>query len=89
MKIIATGKLDGKEITVTYEDGKITPHLMAVDLALEDVQPIGGTFWPDILDPRNVFMAFKDRLFDDESKIEVIGEMKPIPCYDDIPDIVY
>lgn len=86
LKITAKGKVKGKDQVVIYHDGEITPDAAFIWRALCEIEPIGGTYWPDMLSPLNVMQAMRSRIFDSEPQITVIGELPKIP-YD--PDVIY
>lgn len=89
VEIIATGTIAGKEVTLVYKDGALMPAdfpTYHIKLAIERVEPLGGTYYPDPYDPLNVYEAFKNRIFDSEPKITVRGDLGEIPWE---PDLIY
>ena len=88
-KIIATGKLYGELRTLTVElrDGK--PEILETELrelfqhdldtAIQNQQPIGGTYYPPsetLLAAYNVLNHF---FFTELQSLEVVGEIEEIP----------
>ena len=88
-KIIATGKLYGELRTLTVElrDGK--PEILETELrelfqhdldtAIQNQQPIGGTYYPSpetLLAAYNVLNHF---FFTELQSLEVVGEIEEIP----------
>ena len=81
MEIIAKGKICGNTVKISYKDGVIKSAGLddLINFALEQVEPIGGTYYPEKDSPLNVYFAFKECIFDEEPQMEVIGELPAIP----------
>lgn len=88
-KIIATGKLYGELRTLTVELREGKPEILEtelrelfqhdLDIAIQNQQPIGGTYYPPpetLLAAYNVLNHF---FFTELQSLEVIGEIEEIP----------
>lgn len=80
MKIIAVGKINGKKVTVEFENGVFNKPLDSdLDWLLGNPEPLGGTYWPEKFEPLNVYYTLKDRYFDELESIETEGDLGTIP----------
>lgn len=97
--IFATGTFLGRTITVcvTKENdnisitfnGKSDEFLMKyLDQKMEEVEPIGGTYYPSKNELLGYYQILNGSFFDKLINIVVEGEVEMIP-YDDDPNIIY
>lgn len=89
MEIIANGKKGRVDMEVVYADGKFLfngnesfSYDLEMRYLLSERYPIGGTFYPDEKDVRNIINVLRYFFFDhviSNDDIKVYGEVEPIP----------
>ena len=88
--ITATGKIGGKSVVVrcSLKDGEIRATFNGQDnpvynhlfrLELEKEHPIAGTYYPGINTMLNAYEVLQAWFFDEPPKMDVDGELEPIP----------
>ncbi|SCY69790.1 hypothetical protein SAMN02910292_02555 [Lachnospiraceae bacterium XBB2008] len=89
VRIVANGIKKEKRMTVSYEAGAFLfngseNHLLEDEILqlVAERYPIGGTYYPEESDPRNVINVLQNHFFDtviDTQNMEITGIIKPIP----------